>query len=357
MEIASPAEPIIENLVSKGWCFRDVDEMHFIIQSIPLDGKDKKASVGLVEAELLNMDLRDIGGVSLPDPSVIKKSSHLQGPKILQVASVRDISQSSIEVAFNSFQHRHRLLRFSLTDGHSEIIAVEYKAIPSITDVIVPGIKVLLQHKTPIHSGIICLDSVTLKVLGGVVQTLYEEWEVNQKYSGFARSSIRAPKAVDDDGGPPQFEKLQINSPDLHNSSSSNALVKLNGSSSQRQMSYKMEDSSNTASVSGQAEEKSTQESRPKEVAEALPVQNQAAAQKLLQKMNQSHWDGRQIPAMTRELAWQLQNQLDLEECNVRREENLEEEEEGEEGESGDLVKALCSAEIKVVVVLLLTPD
>ncbi|XP_068648773.1 uncharacterized protein [Aristolochia californica] len=317
--------------------------------------------------ELLNMDLRDIGGVSLPDLSVIKKSSYLQGPKILQVASVRDISQSSVEVAVNSFQHRNRLLRFSLTDGHSEVIAIEYKTIPSITDVIVPGTKVLLQHKTPIHSGIVCLDSVTLTVLGGVVQTLYEEWEVNQKYSGFARSSLRLPKTIDDDGGPPQFEKLQINSPNLRNISSNlestststaATLVKLNESSSQRQMSDKMEDKSTTASVSGKGEEKSTLESRPKEVAEALPVQNQAAAQKLLQKMSQSHRDGKQSrgpkykgkgkpedpvvftldewekrkggtktvananfadTSQDEELAWRLQNQLDMEECNVRR--------------------------------------
>ncbi|KAG9450123.1 hypothetical protein H6P81_010088 [Aristolochia fimbriata] len=44
-----------------------------------------------------------------------------------------------------------------------------------------------------------------------------------------------------------------------------NALVKLNEYSSQRQMSYKMEKYSNTASASGQAEEKSTQEYRLKE--------------------------------------------------------------------------------------------
>ncbi|KAG9453825.1 hypothetical protein H6P81_006729 [Aristolochia fimbriata] len=138
----------------------------------------------------------------------------------------------------------------------------------------------------------------------------------------------------------------------------SNALVKLNGYSSPKQMSYKMEKYSNTASVSGQAEEKSTQESKPKEVAETLPIQNQAAAHKLLQKMNQSHWDdkqsrgskykgkGRQEDSVVftldewekrkggvksvpnanfqdtshdEELAWQLQNHLDLEECNVRR--------------------------------------
>ncbi|MCD7459396.1 hypothetical protein HAX54_040853 [Datura stramonium] len=41
------------------------------------------------------------------------------------------------------------------------------------------------------------------------------------------------------------------------------------------------------AHIERNEEKPSTSESRPKEVAEAIPVQNQAAAQKLLQKMSQ----------------------------------------------------------------------
>lgn len=36
-----------------------------------------------------------------------------------------------------------RLLRLKLTDGHSEITAVEYSHVPSIPDDISPGTKVL----------------------------------------------------------------------------------------------------------------------------------------------------------------------------------------------------------------------
>jgi hypothetical protein len=45
--------------------------------------------------------------------------------------------------------------------------------------------------------------------MGGVVQSLYEEWQMNQKFSGLSRSSLRL--SQNDDGvGPPPFEKLDV---------------------------------------------------------------------------------------------------------------------------------------------------
>jgi len=71
--------------------------------------------------------------------------------------------------------------------------------------------QIRLENKVPVHSGIACLNPKALTVLGGVVQSLYEEWQMNQKYSGFSRSSIR--KLEDrDSGGPPPFVKLQVGS-------------------------------------------------------------------------------------------------------------------------------------------------
>ena len=51
-----------------------------------------------------------------------------------------------------------------------------------------------------------------LTLLGGVVQPLYEEWQMNQKYSGFSRSSLKLSQESGT-GGPPPFEKLQIGAP------------------------------------------------------------------------------------------------------------------------------------------------
>ncbi|XP_050120208.1 uncharacterized protein LOC126597455 isoform X2 [Malus sylvestris] len=44
----------------------------------------------LIQVELTNMDLKSISSRSLPDPHTLRKSSHLLGPKVLQIAWVRD---------------------------------------------------------------------------------------------------------------------------------------------------------------------------------------------------------------------------------------------------------------------------
>lgn len=62
-----------------------------------------------------------------------------------------------------------------------------------------------------VHYGIVCLTSDAITVLGGVVESLYEEWQMNQKYAGFSRSSLRLQDG--NAGGPPPFEKLQIGRP------------------------------------------------------------------------------------------------------------------------------------------------
>lgn len=60
-----------------------------------------------------------------------------------QIDSVRDISLSNMADSSGN-SNKRRLLRLKLTDGHSEITAVEYSHIPSIPDDIVPGTKVYI---------------------------------------------------------------------------------------------------------------------------------------------------------------------------------------------------------------------
>lgn len=61
---------------------------------------------------------------------------------VYQINSVRDISKSSVDEFFRNSGDR-RVLRLCLTDGHSEITAVEYSHVPSIPDNVVPGTKVM----------------------------------------------------------------------------------------------------------------------------------------------------------------------------------------------------------------------
>ncbi|XP_021277123.1 tudor domain-containing protein 3 [Herrania umbratica] len=208
---SASTEAVVEALRARGWCFGDWDQVKalIVIHTALSDDVGTCSVADLVESELVNMDLRSIGGKSLPDPN-LRKSSFVVGPKVLQISSVRDISRSSIS-EFSGNSSSLRLLRLCLTDGHSEITAIEYSHVPAIPDNVVPGTKIRLENKAIIHGGILCLNPKVVNLLGGVVQSLYEEWEMNQKYSGFSRSSLRSSQSGT--GGPPPFEKLQIEAP------------------------------------------------------------------------------------------------------------------------------------------------
>ncbi|XWS17203.1 hypothetical protein CRYUN_Cryun33cG0048300 [Craigia yunnanensis] len=383
-ESASSAstEAVVETLRTRGWCFGDSNQVKvlIVIHTALCDDVDTCSIADSVESELVNLDLRSIGDKSLPEPNN-RKSSHILGPKVLQISSVRDISRSSI-AEFSGNSSSLRLLRLGLTDGHSEITAIEYSHVPAIPDNVVPGNKIRLENKAIIHGGILCLNPKVVTLLGGVVQSLYEEWEMNQKYSGFSRSSLRSSQESGS-GSPPPFEKLQIEEPSSsrfaqpgrssHYSEStlrsagptaSNSAGNTESRWSRRNQTVKAKSDSEdnglkTASVTEKTEENpSSSETRPKEVAESVPLQNQAASQKLLQKMSHSNLDGRHSkgrkyrgkgkqeepvvftldewekrkagakPQMSNELpetscdedlARQLQTQLDLEDYHVQR--------------------------------------
>lgn len=378
---SSSNDAIIETLTSRGWCFGDLEQVKVTIllhSALHVD-----SSIDSIESELSNMDLCSFGGKSLPDRPLLMKSSYLQGPKVLQISSVKDISQSSIEGSSGS-SNRLRLLRFKLTDGHSEITAIEYARIPSIQDDVIPGTKVRLENKAAIHSGIICLTSKVITVLGGVVQSLYEEWQMNKKYSGYSRSSLRVSQESDKEG-PPPFEKLQIG-PSFHRSAKqdrtkfpakNSGIMPTERHQKDDPEGKMMSNDRKTASLTERTEEKpSSSHSRPREVSDSVPVQNQAAAQKLRQKMvnpNQEgqsarrsrhrgkgkqeeesvltldEWErrkGRSKPLLTtdevqvldrdEDLAWQIQQQFDLEDSHGRT---------GNDKEADDIRRSMFSFE------------
>ncbi|KAL2927777.1 Tudor domain-containing protein 3, partial [Bienertia sinuspersici] len=205
---SSITELLLKSLTNRGWCFSDLDQVRAIATVHSAINGDS-STVDSLESELCNVDLRSIGGKSLPDSSLLRKSSQfLQPPKI---ASVRDISRSS-EVDGSRSSGSRRLLKLMLSDGQSEVTAVEYAPIPALSDNVVPGTKVRLEKQVLVHYGIVCLTSDVITVLGGVVESLYEEWQMNQKYSGFLRTSLRLNRDGNADG-PPPFEKLQVGRP------------------------------------------------------------------------------------------------------------------------------------------------
>ncbi|KAH0970420.1 hypothetical protein GBA52_022576 [Prunus armeniaca] len=329
-ESSGASDAAIETLRSRGWCFGDLEQVKAMIMIHSALADDTRTVVNSVESELTNMDLKSISAKSLPDPNTLRKSSHLLGPQVLQaitplnslIAWVRDITRSSVEDFVRNSSSR-RLLKLGLTDGHSEVAAVEYSHIPSIPDDVVPGTKVRLEGRAAMRNGIVCLNPKVVTLLGGVVQSLYEEWQMNKKYSGFSRSSLRFSQESDGNG-PPPFEKLQVGVPKSRfpqqdkssyysevNSKSSGPIARnvevrpigrqqdLHLKSNDVDNSDKKNDTDNkltTDSLDEQTQDKpSSSAARPKEVIEAVPVQNQAAAQKLLQKMSHQNRDDRHL--------------------------------------------------------------
>ena len=80
---SADSEALIQTLASRGWCFADVDQVKALIL-IHSALRGESCTVDSVESELANLDLRSIGDKSLPDSALLRKSSYLQGPKVLQ---------------------------------------------------------------------------------------------------------------------------------------------------------------------------------------------------------------------------------------------------------------------------------
>ncbi|KAL1189171.1 RecQ-mediated genome instability protein 1 [Cardamine amara subsp. amara] len=307
---------VINALTNRGWCFRDVDYLNALVTEISSligGGNQTGAVVESVEAELLNIDIRLIGGKSLPDPTELRRCSHLQGPKVLQISSVRDVTRSSAEEFLGSSTGK-RVLKFALTDGKTEISALEYSHIPSINNDVTPGTKVRLENKAVVRDGLVCLTPKEVTVLGGNVQSLTEEWQMKKKYSSLSRSSGRQSQEGKAGDGPPRFEELQIRTGshhrDYYKTTSRNILpavkqaggekgenseVDGNKKGTDKNLQRNPGDSDPKISVKVENQEKpSSSDTRPKQVVEAVPLQNQAAAQILLEKMKHSSSNERQ---------------------------------------------------------------
>eukprot|EP00959_Pyramimonas_sp_CCMP1952_P152971 3200121-Pyramimonas_sp.AAC.1 len=72
---------------------------------------------------------------------------------------------------------KQRMLRLKVTDGKVTAVAVEYRRISQLDSNLAPGTKLLFTDAT-VQSGIAMLQDRMVKVLGGRVDSLADEWEV-----------------------------------------------------------------------------------------------------------------------------------------------------------------------------------
>ncbi|TQD90487.1 hypothetical protein C1H46_023925 [Malus baccata] len=172
------------------------------------------------------MNLKSISAMSMPDSHTLLRSSHLFGPKVLQVNhsflyfslfflvlclvaekidKEKEKLWSFLCVLLSNglgkgrcqkqnggfFEEFESSAAFDALRSLTTATAVEYSHTPAISDDVVPETKVCLEGKVTVRNGIVCLSPKVVTLLGGVVQSLYEEWQMNTKYSEFSRSTFK----------------------------------------------------------------------------------------------------------------------------------------------------------------------
>jgi len=167
------AEEAVRALLNKeGWSLRD--------GAIVAASQRARGDPAAARATVLDADLRAVGKPSLPRwayGGAREAGAGMTGPMVLQVMGARDISSPKRA----SGSSGRRMLRLDLTDGDATVVAVEYRELTSVEDAsaLAPGTKVAVPPGVRIRcqSGILLAHGDALRVLGGRVAALAEEWE------------------------------------------------------------------------------------------------------------------------------------------------------------------------------------
>uniref|UniRef100_A0A3Q3JNW9 Survival of motor neuron-related-splicing factor 30 n=2 Tax=Monopterus albus TaxID=43700 RepID=A0A3Q3JNW9_MONAL len=141
-------------------------------------------------------DLRPVGRKVLPSDINSGRTEKLEGPCVLQLQKVRNISAPKDH---EESQSALRMLRLQMTDGHTTCVGLEYKDLSKISLNTPPGTKVKLLGTVQVKNGLLLLDDSKISVLGGEVDHMVEKWELQRSLAKHSRSNIGA------EGGPPPF--------------------------------------------------------------------------------------------------------------------------------------------------------
>ncbi|EKX38136.1 hypothetical protein GUITHDRAFT_115689 [Guillardia theta CCMP2712] len=157
---------------------------------------------------LYDSDLKRFGSGSLPEAVNRMDGESVKGPIVVQLTKCVNVSEPSHSQHAAS---RNTLLLYSFTDGKRECVALQMEPIKGLGLETPPGTKLKI-HNVNVKSGVLLLGSGCCTVLGGVVQSLKEEWETSKKYGNSARKMMiqdAAKKAQSEDfEPPPKFESL-----------------------------------------------------------------------------------------------------------------------------------------------------
>ncbi|XP_004067207.1 tudor domain-containing protein 3 [Oryzias latipes] len=180
---------LVDSLIKEGWYLTDegIEE---------LKGSAEKLTHSDIIHVALDTDLRPIGSKILPSDINSGKTEKLEGPCVLQVQKVRNISAPKDN---EESQGAPRMLRLQMTDGHTTCVGLEFKHLSKISLNTPPGTKVKLLGTVQVKNGCLLLEDSNILVLGGEVEHMVEKWELQRSLAKHSRSNIGA------EGGPPPF--------------------------------------------------------------------------------------------------------------------------------------------------------
>ncbi|XP_069129901.1 tudor domain-containing protein 3-like isoform X3 [Argopecten irradians] len=143
-----------------------------------------------------NTDLREIGGKWLPDEVNRGKCEYIEGPGVLQIQKLRNISAPK---EHEESQTAPRMLRLTLTDGQQTCNAIEMQKLDRIGLDTPPGTKICIKGTVEVENGFLLLTNKNTNFVGGRVNKLAENWELKKMLAGQSRANVGS------EGGPPLF--------------------------------------------------------------------------------------------------------------------------------------------------------
>ncbi|XP_041845990.1 tudor domain-containing protein 3 [Melanotaenia boesemani] len=180
---------LADSLTKEGWYLSDEGIAE-------LKGSAEKITHSDIIRIALDSDLRPIGRKFLPSDINSGRTEKLEGPCVLQLQKVRNISAPKDN---EESQGAPRMLRLQMTDGHTTCVGLEFKHLSEISLNTPPGTKVKLLGTVQVKNGVLLLDDSKISVLGGEVDHMVEKWELQRSLAKHSRSNIGA------EGGPPPF--------------------------------------------------------------------------------------------------------------------------------------------------------
>jgi tudor domain-containing protein 3 len=135
---------------------------------------------------LLNTNLQGVGEMCCLERSLgSQQSAAVDGPVLLQIMTVRDMTQPlrpcadmlDSEAPWSAVSHQNsakRLLRLTVTDGIVTIPAVEMQTLAAFERLPLPGEKLLVKGGT-VAAGMLVMTDDSVTVMGGTVSKLRKE--------------------------------------------------------------------------------------------------------------------------------------------------------------------------------------